>query len=70
MVPGKGNISKGKGSANVKSSTSATKIKRERVSEPEDSDEEVSLADVKAIDFVKVLPRFTASKIYNQQYHI
>ncbi|KZS11742.1 Transcriptional adapter 3 [Daphnia magna] len=60
MVPGKGNVSKGKGAANVKGSTSATKVKRERVSEPEDSDEEVSLADVRAIDYAKALPRFTA----------
>jgi hypothetical protein len=62
MVPGKGNISKGKGATNAKGSTSATKVKRERVSEPEDSDEEVTLADVRAVDYAKVLPRFTASK--------
>ncbi len=61
MVPGKGNISKGKGATNVKGSTSATKVKRERVSEPEDSDEEVTLADVRAVDYGKVLPRFTSS---------
>ncbi|XP_046438468.1 transcriptional adapter 3-B-like [Daphnia pulex] len=60
MVPGKGNISKGKGATNVKGSTSATKVKRERVSEPEDSDEEVTLADVRAVDYGKVLPRFTS----------
>lgn len=64
MVPGKGNISKGKGAANAKGSTSVTKVKRERVSEPEDSDEEVSLADVRVVDYAKALPRFTASKIF------
>lgn len=63
MVPGKGNVSKGKGTANIKGSTSTTKIKRERVSEPEDSDEEVSLVDVKIVDYAKVLPRFSASKM-------
>lgn len=70
MVPGKGNISKGKGAANAKASTSVTKVKRERVSEPEDSDEEVLLADVKAIDYAKVLPRFTSSKVFKLYYMV
>lgn len=61
MVPGKGNVSKGKGAANSKGSV--TKGKRERISEAEDSDEEVSLPDVRCIDYTKLFPRFTASKL-------
>ena len=67
MVPGKGkyaNLSKGKGAANVKGASTSSKlkeVKRERVSDAEDSDEETSLADVRPIDYAKSLPRFTSS---------
>ena len=68
MVPGKGkyaNISKGKGTSNAKGiSTSKLKdVKRERVSEVEDSDddEDVTLPDIRLVDYAKTLPRFTSS---------
>ena len=66
MVPGKGkyaNLSKGKKIAN---STSAKlkEVKRERVSDAEDSDEETSLADIRPVDYAKLLPRFTSSNYF------
>jgi hypothetical protein len=70
MVPGKGkyaNLSKGKGAANIKGASTSAKlkeVKRERVSDAEDSDEETSLADIRPVDYAKLLPRFTSSNYY------
>jgi len=67
MVPGKGKygiVSKGKGAHSKSgSATKSKEIKRERISDTEDSDEEtVTLPDLRLLDYVKCLPRFTASK--------
>jgi len=65
MVPGKGKygiVSKGKGAHSKSgSATKSKEIKRERISDTEDSDEEtVTLPDLRLLDYVKCLPRFTA----------
>jgi len=56
-------VSKGKG-AQSKSGSAANKskeIKRERISDTEDSDEEtVTLPDLRLLDYAKCLPRFTS----------
>jgi len=69
MVPGKGkyaNISKGKGTANIKgASTSKSKeIKRERDSTESEDEEQATLPNIRLIDYTKTLPRFTASKLF------
>ena len=67
MVPGKGKygiVSKGKGAHSKSgSATKSKEIKRERISDTEDSEEEaVTLPDLRLLDYAKCLPRFTASK--------
>lgn len=62
MVSGKGSVSKGKGS-NTSLKTTVTKIKRERVSENEGSDDETLLPDIRYLESAKVLPRLIASML-------
>lgn len=60
MVSGKGNISRGKGS---NTSLKTTKIKRERISENEGSDDETTLPNIRNLESMKALPRFMSGKI-------
>ena len=62
MVSGKGNVSKGKGAGTSLKTTSipVSKIKRERVSENEGSDDETSLLDIKHLESGR-LPRIMSS---------
>lgn len=75
MVPGKGKygmVSKGKGAHSKSGSVAKSKeIKRERISDTEDSEEEtVILPDLRLLDYTKCLPRFTASKYITHQVQI